>query len=151
MGTADQHDVGGFNVTMDNALCMGLGEPVCNLADNVHRFLDSQILLCNLFLKACALQVFHGNIGKVFGIAAVIDGDDSRMRKRAGRMGLPQEPLVKLLIGTKACFDLDGFDGNHTVDFWVCGWPVWLNWAVSFNPDVVPKSIAVVAPPKRIL
>jgi hypothetical protein len=55
------HDVGGLDVAVDNAVIVGLGQTLSNLDRDVNRFLDLQRAALNLILERLAFVAVHDN------------------------------------------------------------------------------------------
>ncbi len=88
-----KEDVGGLDVTVDHAMCVGEGEGLGHLARDAQRL---------------ALDVGHDVVEQAAGLTAVVDGDDVRMGQAGGGMDLAQEAVGGDGGGQLGAKDLDG-------------------------------------------
>ena len=107
---AGEDDVGGFDVAVDQADAMGLGERAADLAQDVDdAALGLGAELAHQLVEVDAAQVFHGEIEQALrGAAVVIDGDGVGMGELAGHLDLVLEAGGVGLVGQVGAEQLDG-------------------------------------------
>ena len=114
------HDVAGLDVAMNDAAFVGVIEGAAGLngVDELQGNWQRGAAGNNL-LDVFAFDEFHGDIGKVAGVAHVVDGDDVGMLKAAGGLRFPIEALKQgRVIGHAGG---DGFQGDEAVNYGVAG------------------------------
>jgi hypothetical protein len=95
-----QEDVGGFDVAVDQPGMVGgiqgVGYPSEQLTDpvKVHRG-----VVVDHRGQVGSVDVAHGQVQHVVGVASVIDRDDVRMVQAGGQAGFPLEPMPVFHIG----------------------------------------------------
>ena len=112
-------DVGGFEVTVDDSLFVGLFEPFGNLARDVHRFVDGQWPLAQCLSQVVSFDQFH-NQKRAFvrGLKAE-DGSDVGMVQGSQKLGLTVKPGHAVPVFGK--FTGQDFQSDVAVQFSVLG------------------------------
>src|SRR5258708_7350670 len=110
-----EHDIGGFNVTMNDALAMSIIQSRRNLAYDIENllWLHEFLLLAALFediQEGMTLDQLHGEVIQIIILAELVHADDIGMIKIRRRACLTDEALRHLVCFF--VFYLDHFDSS---------------------------------------
>ena len=106
-----QHDVLGFDITVDDPLFMGALQGHQNLAGEVESFLPADgPLLLNILLEGDAIDKLHDDILDLIAKAHVIDLDNIGMVQHRNCLGLVPETAEKIaVVGELFLEDFNGY------------------------------------------
>jgi hypothetical protein len=89
------HDVGAFNVAVDNALAVSFIETPGDLDGDLKGGAGGERSLVDFIPERLPFHVFHGDVGTLFALPDFVDDTDIGMRQGRGRPGFDKEPLPK--------------------------------------------------------
>ena len=118
------HDVGRFDVAMDDAFLVRIVERHGGLSQDAEHPLGRNGLRFRQHLvERRPIDVFHGDIGQLALLLHVVDGDDSGVRQDARRPRFPKQALAQpvLFLGIAPSAEMDGLDGHRPADIGVDG------------------------------
>ncbi len=114
------HDVGGLDVAVCDALLVSPGEALRHLGGDVDRVINLERSPVNLLLEAFSLVIFHHNEHPPLrGLVDVMDDADVGVLERGGGLGFVNKPLFGLRIVRE--FRGEEFEGNEAVELEVPG------------------------------
>ncbi len=118
---ADQEDVVGLDVTVDDALLVGVGERQQQLAADLQARLERQrAARLQPFAQRLSFQELHDEVRAKRRVEAeIVDGDDVRVLELTGDAGLALETGVELLLGAQ--LGVDELDGDDALQRQVLG------------------------------
>lgn len=114
---AEAHDVGGFQVAVDDVLLVAVREGRGDLLGDLHDVRDRQrVLLVVLqeLAEIAAVQQFHDEVEDAVRLAEVVHDGDAPVLERGGHPGLTPEPLPQhagegvVVVGAQRFEALDG-------------------------------------------
>ena len=104
-----QHDVGGLEIAMDDALAMRLVERVGDLDGDLQRLVERERPFLEARGQRLALEMRHDQVVRAIDAADVVDAADVGMVQRGDRPGLALEACPRIgIAGDVARQDLDG-------------------------------------------
>ena len=111
-----QHDVLGLNISVDNALGMGMLQSAQYLRGKVHGFFPGQgaATLLKIFLQRDTVHIFHHDILQTVGNRYIVYLDDIGMIQNGNRLRLVFEAANQFLVIQKFFFQYlhrDGISG----------------------------------------
>ena len=119
VAVAAQHDIGGLDVAVDDALGVSVIESRPSLAqDGEQPARFERLAGGHDVLEGRAVDILHRDISDAVLLGHVVNGDDVGMRQHPGRAGLAEETLAQFLALLSAVdvAQADGFDGDGAAD-----------------------------------
>ena len=115
---ANDHDVGWFDITVDDVIVMGKSKSLRDLRDPVHnRRDDGQLFnVGKNILELLAVEKLHGHIRHVFIATDIINCDDIRVVQPTGSLDLLLKARFKFFNFITAQVQVDSLDRNGAVD-----------------------------------
>lgn len=93
-----QHDVGGLDVTVYDAVLVGKAQPCANLQKNPgDRFLIEPVGALDQLVKSLSIYELHDDVRSVLVLSQVMDGNNVGVGERTGHPGLLQEASDELI------------------------------------------------------
>ncbi len=93
-----EHDVGWFDVPMDDASFVSFFKTIGHLSNNIDGLFDLKRTFGNLVFQAFPFDVGHGDEGLPFGFVDFMDSTDMRMVQSCCRLGFLDETLFGLFV-----------------------------------------------------
>ncbi len=144
------HDVGGFEVAVDDAPPVGVAEGVRDLFGDVDDVLDGErvlLVLLQELAQVLPVEQLHDEVRDVLVLAEVVDDGDAPVLERGGHPGLAPEAFAQdageRLIVLRA-HGFEAFDGDLTAQRLVERAP---HLAHAAPPDQLDQPVAALDPP----
>ena len=117
-----EHDVRRLDVTMDDALLMGIVQSVRDGGQSQEDLVDRHQIgfSCPLF-QGGSLDEFHRDIPQVVFFPCVIDGHDVGVGETSGGFCFTEKPCLDVLqlVVVVDLIESHGLDGYETLDRWI--------------------------------
>ena len=103
-GVISEENIGGFEVAVDEAVLVGVGQGIAELGGDLDGLFEG---LGFAFLEARAFDQLHDEVGHVAVFADVVDGDNVRVAEGGRGAGLAEEALAGVADLEVGAEDLD--------------------------------------------